>query len=302
MTLNKYLNQVRQLKNSLFTNLRIWSNSDIYNRVLSLENSNDLLAKLIENDQPAMVARMGSVELLCLSEYFSGGEYQKSMSAMSSTGFFPIDQKHLNRFSELFLEALKVIDILGIWFLDGEPKVIRDYCPTASLIKARGIEPYYHNEPWSKNLAGKKVLVVHPFAETIASQYKNRELIFKNQDILPLFELKTLKAVQSIAGTKTEFDTWFDAYDWMCNQIKQQDFDVAIIGCGAYGLPLAAYVKSIGKQAIHMGGATQVLFGIKGKRWDEVAFFQSLYNESWVRPKPEETVQNYYKVESGCYW
>jgi len=111
-----------------------------------------------------------------------------------------------------------------------------------------------------------------------------------------------LKAVQSLAGSETEFDTWFDAYDWMCNQIKNIDFDVAIIGCGAYGLPLAAYVKSLGKQAIHLGGATQILFGIKGKRYDDIPFYRGLYNQYWVRPNSGEKIQNYLKVETGCYW
>lgn len=38
------------------------------------------------------------------------------------------------------------------------------------------------------------------------------------------------------------------------------DFDVAIIGCEAYGFPLAARLKRAGKIVVHMGGATQILF------------------------------------------
>lgn len=33
-----------------------------------------------------------------------------------------------------------------------------------------------------------------------------------------------------------------------------------------YGFPLAAHVKHKGKQAIHLGGTLQLLFGIKGNR------------------------------------
>lgn len=43
------------------------------------------------------------------------------------------------------------------------------------------------------------------------------------------------------------------------------NFDTAIIGCGAYGMPLAAQIKNAGRQAIHLGGAVQLLFGIKGE-------------------------------------
>ena len=41
--------------------------------------------------------------------------------------------------------------------------------------------------------------------------------------------------------------------------IAEIDFEVALIGCGAYGLPLAAHVKRLGKKAVHLGGATQNL-------------------------------------------
>ncbi|MEI7736983.1 MAG: hypothetical protein WCI49_16050, partial [Ferruginibacter sp.] len=123
-----------------------------------------------------------------------------------------------------------------------------------------------------------------------------------NSSILPDFELKTIAAVQTIAGNKTEFTDWFEALNHMKNQIDATDFDVAIIGAGSYGLPLSAYVKDKGKISIHMGGATQILFGIKGKRWDDHPVISKLYNEYWVRPEVSEIVPNAEKVEGGCYW
>ena len=79
------------------------------------------------------------------------------------------------------------------------------------------------------------------------------------------------------------------------------DFDIAIIGCGAYGFHLAAHVKRIGKKAVHLGGATQALFGIIGKRWEnnKVSFY---INENWIRPLLEEIPENANTVEGGCYW
>jgi hypothetical protein len=88
----------------------------------------------------------------------------------------------------------------------------------------------------------------------------------------------------------------------MCAEVEKVDFDIAIIGAGAYGLPLAFHVKSLGKKAIHMGGATQILFGIKGKRWDHHEVISKLYNEHWVRPLPSERPEHYYDIEKGCYW
>ena len=83
------------------------------------------------------------------------------------------------------------------------------------------------------------------------------------------------------------------------------EFDIAIIGCGAYGLPLAAKIKKSGKQAIHLAGATQLLFGIKGKRWEENADFSYVrkwFNEEWVYPSDEDKLENGNCVEGGCYW
>jgi len=94
----------------------------------------------------------------------------------------------------------------------------------------------------------------------------------------------------------------FEALDYMTNQIEKRSFDVALLGCGAYGFPLASRIKNMGKQAIHMGGALQILFGIRGGRWDSHPIISKLYNENWVRPKLTERPQNFNQVENGCYW
>jgi hypothetical protein len=88
----------------------------------------------------------------------------------------------------------------------------------------------------------------------------------------------------------------------MKSEIDKIDFDIAIIGCGAYGFPLAAHVKRIGKKAIHLGGPTQMLFGIKGKRWIENPNFNEIINEHFVFPNDSERIPNANKVEGACYW
>ena len=165
------------------------------------------------------------------------------------------------------------------------------------------LEPIFTKNPWTKALEGKKVLVVHPFVDSITSQYQRKEKLFDN-NVLPDFDLEVIPAVQSIAGQKTEFKDWFQALDSMKEQIAKRDFDVCILGCGAYGFPLASFVKNMGKQSIHMGGVTQLLFGIKGKRWEQyiVYPYSNLFNEYWVRPNQNETPQQSKVVEGGCYW
>jgi len=166
------------------------------------------------------------------------------------------------------------------------------------------LEPYYAIDPWSEALAGRKVLVVHPFKTTIESQYySNRTRLFRDPRLLPEFgSLTVLQAVQSIAGSPTHFRDWFAALDWMKSQIDRIEFDVALIGCGAYGFPLAAHVKRMGRVGIHLGGATQVLFGIRGRRWEAHPVVGLHINEHWVRPSAEETPARADLIENACYW
>ena len=174
------------------------------------------------------------------------------------------------------------------------------------------LEPYWAIEPWTRALEGKKVLVIHPFASLIESQYaEKRELLFQDKRVLPSFELKTLQAVQSIGG-ESEFKDWFEALDWMKTRMDATDYDIALIGCGAYGFPLAAHAKRMGKQSVHLGGALQLLFGIRGKRWDDPSYgvrvfgvqnmYKRLFNEAWIYPTESLRPKYANRVESGCYW
>lgn len=149
-------------------------------------------------------------------------------------------------------------------------------------------------------------MVVHPFVDSIRYQYEhNRDKLFGNPDVLPEFkELLTVKAVQTISDQQDErFDTWFDALQFMKDEISKLDFDIALIGCGAYGMCLAAHVKRMGKQAVHLAGWTQMLFGVYGERWiKDQPQYSKYINEYWIRPLESEKPKGAEKVENGCYW
>jgi len=222
----------------------------------------------------------------------------------NNAGVFPNDIKIMEKYAHASLDLLPEIDLLIFWgYVLGESYLRNKYAPNANLINQKALEPYLLKKPWSRFLKGLKVLVVHPFADTIQKQYLKREEIFNNPDILPEFDLKTIRAVQSLGGNHSGFENWFVALDSMKNNIRNTEFDVCIIGAGAYGMHLSAYVKKLGKIAIHMGGSTQLLFGIKGDRWDKyVPEVSKLYNSSWVRPSDDEKPLIYSAIENGCYW
>ena len=287
------------------------------------QQANDQIRNLLGKNQPCMVSRIGGTEIPVIvnhiditaplpffqkaTEFINGKRDRfwwdpKVKSDMRDfSGFFSNTEELLTKYSIETLNDLKFIDILGSW-LKEENRVAEYFSPSLIRIPLVDLEPYHFQNPWSELLAGKKVLVVHPFEESIKSQYAKHKLLFKDPAVLPEFELKTLKSVQSLVGNQVPFPDWFAALDWMCQQMEKIDFDITVIGAGAYGLPLAAHAKRMGKMAVHLGAATQMLFGIRGKRWDEYPEFHYLFNEHWVRPQPQETPQNFRNLEAGAYW
>jgi hypothetical protein len=93
---------------------------------------------------------------------------------------------------------------------------------------------------------------------------------------------------------------------WLESGMEKVDiedgFDVALVGCGAASIPLVAKAKAMGKMGVHMGGPLQLLFGIRGRRWDDRPEFQAFFNEAWCRPYSFERPVEYLSVDSGGYW
>lgn len=312
-------NKLRFKSNTVFNRLyKITAKSDIFNRkkysgkgFIDFNTANRKIKNYILSNAPFLVSRYGGTEMNMLCAYFNKvvlhreKQYQDAVHLLCElSGFFPDNGEQAERFVQYMLSISKSIDLLGVWNLFMEDFFCEHYAVNAEFTKLRNIEPYYAEnvEPWSRALEGKKILVIHPFAESIQMQYKKREEIWKDRFILPEFDLQTIKAVQTVADQKDDrFHTWFDALEYMIEECKRKDFDIALIGCGAYGMPLAAEIKSMGKGAIHLGGALQILFGIKGARWDHHPIISRFYNDAWIRPM-EGVPKGGDRVEGGCYW
>lgn len=298
--------------------------------VTDFNQASELIYDLLLSGKPCMVARFGAFELNVVVNYcgvsrekhsmwdfIRGNELQwwwnefSQLKLQTNAGVFPMSHQLAARFSELMLEDMKQVDILGSWQRN-EQILIDEYCLKLQKVTLMALEPYWAVKPWTRALEGKKVLVIHPFASLIESQYaEKRELLFQDKRVLPNFELKTLQAVQSIGG-ESDFKDWFEALDWMKTRMDATDYDIALIGCGAYGFPLAAHAKRMGKQSVHLGGALQLLFGIRGKRWDDPSYgretlqdkgsYLRLFNLNWVYPGEKYKPVHASDIENGCYW
>ena len=320
----KFFNAARKLHNACFQAYRL--PQPVVNK--NPEFANKTIRSLLCSEEPCMIGRFGSNEIETtvfarnrlhhkydLLNYARGRsdiwwypEHLKDKMFFNA-GFFSESEEELDRFGEEMLRAMPLLDVLGSWC--SEEGYFLDLLSGATFVDLELLSPFWGiaTTPWTLALEGKKVLVVHPFAETIEAQYARRQCVHKDPRILPSFSLKTIRAVQSIAGQKPEgFATWFDALHHMENEIDNSDYDVCIAGCGAYGFLLAAHCKRMGKKAIHLGGATQLLFGIKGKRWENPDYgfngvsYRSFMTPGWVRPSEKETPRKSADIEGGCYW
>ena len=293
-----------------------------------IEHNPDTISNIIyntlENDQPCMIARFGSIEQTVVANYISINKDKHNFFKLitgespywwwdkklrnelkTNAGFFPNKEHFVEKYCETMIEDTKMLDVLATWY--GKEPIIIGGNNTIKLVGLQEAEPWWQTNPWTRYLSHKRVLVIHPFADLIETQYKKRKLLFKNESILPDFELKTIKAVQSINGDCDDFDNWFEALGWMENEMDKTNYDVTLIGCGAYGFCLAAHAKRMGKKAIHMGGVLQLLFGIMGKRWENESYhprfnYTTLFNDYWVKPGDQYKPKTSDNVEGGCYW
>lgn len=286
------------------------------------DKASDMIYQLLTSDKPCMIARFGAFELATIINYlgvrqqehsaikFIKGEQpewwwnEKLLNYMhTNAGFFPPTYKKIELYCELMLNDIRELDVLESW--RQEEVYLIDKLKHCKLFTAEVSGPFFIKQPWTRALKGKKVLVVHPFSDSIEKQFKHREHLFADSDVLPPFELITIKAIQSVGGN-SQFKDWFEALDVMKEQINQSDFDICIIGCGAYGFPLAAHVKRMGKKAIHLAGMTQLLFGIWGARWENDNYYKynykALLNSYWIRPDKKEMPEIAKQIENGCYW
>jgi hypothetical protein len=275
---------------------------------------NDLIAQMIESVTPAAIGKFGSVELEALRAYLrlrnsnnrneSTSYYRKFLH--NNAGVYPDNYDIFEQWAKFWInDVLPDITIIGTWFNFNESYIIRKFVPNAKPIHSYGLEPYIFNNPWSQKLEGKKVVVVSPFPDTIEKQYQIKEKIWLlKPQVLPDFELITIKSPTHPHLVKPLHQNWFESLNDMKKQISAYDFDVLLVGAGAYSLPLCAYVKSLGKIGIHLGGNTQLVFGIMGKRWlvPNSSIDHKYFNDAWIYPLKEETPEGNTKIEGGCYW
>jgi hypothetical protein len=278
-------------------------------RIWDSQGGNVLIADLLASGRPAAFAKLGTVECAALRRMESAASRREEPDwgpvgkvLYWNAGVFPPTPHAFKAFCSDFAAALQSLDVVAVWFNWGEERLVHRYAPGAALTRRLALEPYYDVSPWTRGLAGRKVLVLSPFAESIRAQYARRAEVWRAKpDVLPAFNLRTIRVPLSDALVKSPFESWTAALAHLKREMDAVDYDVAIIGAGAFSVPLAAHAKRRGRVGIHLGGVTQILFGVLGRRWEGEPV-RRYFNEAWRRPSAEETPPSAATIEDGCYW
>jgi hypothetical protein len=233
------------------------------------------------------------------------------------SGLFPITDNSVKAWYDNYMKSAALFRICATkWFpalAKEEESFISMIAPECLQIPLRGLEPYYvaPEHRWSRELAGKRVAVVSAFAETAVAQAGRAAAVWPDtpESLLPSsttwIPIKTgfpPRIAAGRAGWPAGVTTWQGAVRLTVDRILEARPDVVLIGCGALGIPIAAAVAEAGIGAIVMGGAIQVLFGIKGQRWETHSVIGKFWNNAWVWPAEAETPGAAIAIEGACYW
>lgn len=302
------------------TGLRWWrnlpQNSDF---IASPIKQDEAIRMLILGSGSCALGKIGTSELLVLEHadrwfrppWPASASWRRPAQRLFHTGgLFPLKKEIFDRFLLEYRESVKSLDLIAQWQPSGtyehavEHALLQQLCPHAFRVGINFVRVLLPRATWLDALTGLRWLVIHPFAQTIQQQ-------------LPyLFKLEVFSESAHSNLTRRSRDTsiiscpqlpylvpprhrdWFEALEDLKAQMEKEAFDIALVGAGAWSLSLVAHAKKIGKKGIHMGGALQLLFGIKGGRFDHYG----IYNEAWTRPLPSEVPSNFKQMEQGAYW
>lgn len=265
-------------------------------RIDTPQVGNNKIADAIRLGKPGAFGKIGANECKALSIRFGYDRLlgEDPWAALRydgryKGGIFPDSDEVLSRFADEYSILLREMDLLGVWFNRNEARIIHRFAMDSLLAPMQCLEPFYFDDPWSGRLHGKKVLVVHPFVETIAQQMAKRERIWPhNPDILPAMDVRFLRVPQNAAVMAPWFPDWFSTLEYLRKELRHIDFDVAVVGAGAWSIPLVVEARRLGKIGVHMGGGTQIWFGVFGGRWKDHSWIAQCWNDSWTYVLPSE--------------
>jgi hypothetical protein len=277
------------------------------------------IRSMILNSGPCAMGKIGTTELLGL-EYLqrwfqplwpqAASWHRPAKRLYECSGLFPVRQDVFFRWAKEYESSLGDLDLVAQWQVGPfyetalEAALLHRYCPRAVRVGYYFLRILNPRASWLDDLAKLRWLVIHPFEKTIRAQlphlaalgvysesaHRDLECRARDTSILACPQLPYM--------VPPRHRDWFETLEDLKFQMSRMEYDIALVGAGAWSVPLVAHAKSMGKKGIHLGGSLQLMFGIKGGRFDD----NGIYNSRWTRPVPEDSPDNRQLMEKGAYW
>ena len=267
-----------------------------------------VIQEALDSDDGALIGRNGTIEL---EQMISYNQYRLSVLEMNA-GIFPFTIIPLWRM--MSIEATSEADVLCTGWYEPlkqvEQVALKEWKCRTIQIPLRSLEPYYvpFEHRWTRLLKDQTVSVVSSFTQTMKGQIPVFDKLFPSEVFPSDIRWNWVQTghpprlAQGSNEWPPHITNSIEAVDWIVSEVVRQGSRFALIGCGGIGMLVAKKLKERGVIAIVLGGAIQVLFGIKGRRWENHSIISKFWNEHWVSPSEAETPAGCSAIEGGCYW
>jgi hypothetical protein len=278
-----------------------------------------IIKRLLESNQPFFVGRIAGIELKMAYLVFKGmspaeREYREERAGLeTNAGIYTKNEESVQTYVQQLMEAYEHCTVIAEWertskvfsFTGMGQELVSSRTKHVPNINAIALEPYYVADPhsWMTSLRGKRILIVHPFVETMKRQVAHLDKLFPGREWFRNCMFQFIAPPFTLAGNHQGRD-WQEHLRNFYTKLDQcEEFDVALVAGGGYGMIISDYVYTKrNKSVLYIGGALQLFFGIIGKRWFDNKAILSLVNDYWVRPSQADRPPHFTKVEKGCYW
>jgi len=268
--------------------------------------------QLLRDGRPFAAGKIGTAEILGL-EYFDrffqsaigiNGWIRPATRLANNAGFFPVELDAYRDWNRNMRASIAHLDFVCLWQTDPFLRLYESKIVSKNPGKAQRIPMGWLGKSILAEVADFRCLVISPFIKTMQMQLPRMQQIHDPEDQTKTNWEKTASNIRFLRCPlqwhlePSPYRSWAEGLEILSGKVAQEQFDVALIGAGAWSIPLAARIKKSGRSAIHTGGETQLFFGIKGQRWNHSDF----YNSAWVSVLPEETPELRAKIDDACYW
>jgi len=274
--------------------------------------------KIMEKDR-YFIGRCSCIECILCGLVINGQQmkiFQFLELLRNSAGIHITNPGSLMEYTNTYMDAIHRCDLLGTMEEASYQMCAPFYTwcknniPNKEIFPACCLEPFYFFEPciynigtdgdFSTQIEGKTLLIISSHINTIKQQLSKLDLIFSPYKIFKNNKFIILKPPMAIGDASKE---WSDHFGPFKESVNKQVFDIALVSCGGYGMPICDYIYTeMKKSCIYMGGALQLLFGIMGRRWENNEVIKKHRNQHWIYPLASDVPLKYKVCEGGCYW